>query len=566
MVQWSPDTTPAAPSSGGYDYRDHHVTGFSLTHLSGAGCAVYGDFPFLPTTEPLTGSPTPVAGKGLRGIFQPGFSHREESGSPGAYSVALDPRHGGAIGVALTATTRTGFARFTFPASPHASVLVDAGGSAQPDDEAAVAVDPAAREITGSARSGLFCGQRPRYRVYFAARFGRAFASSGTWTEGDLEPGSTAATDSQAPAQNPKVSARAGAYATFDTRAGPHRHGPGRDLLRLGGGRPGCPARGKRRPRFRRAPRRRPRALGPRTRPRPRQRRVGAGPEHLLHGDVPRAAGAADLRRRRRRLSRHGRGGAPGARPHPVRRPLGLGRLPHPDPAAGDDRAAPRRRHRRVAPRRRRTVRLPAPVALRRRAVDDDGRGLGRPDDRRRRGLRRRRLRSGGGARGDAPRRHRALRQPERRIPGAPGPAVLPEARLGAARRRRGGAQRELDLRHAGRGLGVGGDDARVRDRRLRDRPVRGARRGRREGGLRRVHPSRGELAQPLRPGRRGGRAALRGRLLPGPLRPARRQRLRRGGRGPVHLDGPAGPGRALPADGRARRRRRRASTASCGC
>jgi len=218
MVQWSPDTTPAAPSSGGYDYRDHHITGFSLTHLSGAGCAVYGDFPFQPTTEPLTGSPTPVAGQGLAGIFAPGFSHRAESGSPGSYSVELNPRHGGAIGVDLTATTRTGFARFTFPASPHASVLVDAGGSAQPDDEAAVEVDPARREITGSASSGLFCGQRPRYKVYFAARFGQAFAASGTWTEGRLEPGSEVAANAQTPAQNPAVSARAGAYATFDTR------------------------------------------------------------------------------------------------------------------------------------------------------------------------------------------------------------------------------------------------------------------------------------------------------------------------------------------------------------
>jgi predicted alpha-1,2-mannosidase len=218
MVQWSPDTTPEAPSAGGYDYRDHHVTGFSLTHLSGAGCAVYGDFPFLPTTEPLAGSPTPTAGKGMTGIFQPGFSHREESGAPGSYAVELKPKHGGKIGVALTATTRTGFARFTFPKNPHASVLIDAGGSAQPDDEASVEVDPAADEITGSARSGLFCGQRARYKVYFAARFDRSFAASGTWTEGRLEPGSDAASNVQAPAQNPSVSARAGAYATFDTR------------------------------------------------------------------------------------------------------------------------------------------------------------------------------------------------------------------------------------------------------------------------------------------------------------------------------------------------------------
>ena len=49
MVQWGPDTVPADRHSGGYDYRDRHLRGFSLTHLSGAGCALYGDFPFLPS-------------------------------------------------------------------------------------------------------------------------------------------------------------------------------------------------------------------------------------------------------------------------------------------------------------------------------------------------------------------------------------------------------------------------------------------------------------------------------------------------------------------------------------
>jgi predicted alpha-1,2-mannosidase len=218
MVQWSPDTTPEAPNSGGYDFRDHHVSGFSLTHLSGAGCAVYGDFPFMPTTEPLTESPASGSGEGLAGQFQPGFSHGGESGAPGFYSVELHPQRGGQIGVALTATTRTGFARFTFPSSPHASILINAGGSAQPDNEATVQLYPAQREITGSAESGLFCGQRPRYKIYFAARFGRSFAASGTWTEGKLEPGSVAAADTQGPPGNPKVTARAGAYATFDTR------------------------------------------------------------------------------------------------------------------------------------------------------------------------------------------------------------------------------------------------------------------------------------------------------------------------------------------------------------
>ncbi len=218
MVQWSPDTTPAARNGrGGYDYRDSHIKGFSLTHLSGAGCSLYGDFPFLPTTETLDASPA-AGGSGLDGQFQPGFSHSHESGRPGYYAAHLNPVRGGAIDVELTATTRTGMARFTFPRGSRSSVLVNAGGSAQPNDFAAVQIDPARHEIDGTASSGLFCGQRPRYRVYIAAVFARPFASYGTWEGDRAAAGSTAASDSQAPPTNPASTADAGAYATFDTR------------------------------------------------------------------------------------------------------------------------------------------------------------------------------------------------------------------------------------------------------------------------------------------------------------------------------------------------------------
>jgi predicted alpha-1,2-mannosidase len=218
MVQWGPETTPAAPHSGGYDHRDNHVSGFGLTHLSGAGCALYGDFPFLPTTEPLTASPANPNGEGLRGRFQPGFSHADERARPGLYATRLNPVGGADIDLALTATTRTGMARFEFPSSPHASVLIDAGGSAQPNDLASISVDPDRREISGTASSGNFCGQRPRYRVYFAAVFDRRFDAFGTWREDQLDRGGRAAEDSQAPAVNPRRSAQAGAYASFDTR------------------------------------------------------------------------------------------------------------------------------------------------------------------------------------------------------------------------------------------------------------------------------------------------------------------------------------------------------------
>ncbi len=219
MVQWSPDTTPADRNQrAGYDYRDRHLRGFSLTHLSGAGCSLYGDFPFVPTTEPLGSSPARAGSDLLAGYLQPGFSHAGERARPGYYAVRLKPVRGPGIETELTATTRTGVGRFTFGANPHASILINAGGSAQADDLAAVRIHPGRNEIDGEASSGLFCGQRPRYRVFLAAVFDRPFESYGTWEGSRLGAGSTAAEATATPEANPKTTAQAGAYATFDTR------------------------------------------------------------------------------------------------------------------------------------------------------------------------------------------------------------------------------------------------------------------------------------------------------------------------------------------------------------
>ena len=47
MMQWSPDTNTDA----WYYYKDKQITGFGLTHISGAGCPLYGDFAVLPVTR-----------------------------------------------------------------------------------------------------------------------------------------------------------------------------------------------------------------------------------------------------------------------------------------------------------------------------------------------------------------------------------------------------------------------------------------------------------------------------------------------------------------------------------
>src|SRR5689334_4725675 len=55
MVQWSPDTN--SNPDGGYSYSDSKIKGFSLTHISGAGCNAYGDIPFMPYVGTVSSSP-----------------------------------------------------------------------------------------------------------------------------------------------------------------------------------------------------------------------------------------------------------------------------------------------------------------------------------------------------------------------------------------------------------------------------------------------------------------------------------------------------------------------------
>ena len=193
MVQWSPDTAQQDVSYvGGYGWHDTHIRGFGLTHMSGAGCAIYGDIPFLPTTAPITASPAKPFSADLATQFQPAFSHQHEAASPGYYSVVLNPGTTRAITTELSATTRTGAARLTFPGTRSASVLINAGGSAMADSAAAVQIDASHREVTGSASSGRFCYQQGGdYTVYFAAVFDRPFTSHGTWQRQTLHAGGT---------------------------------------------------------------------------------------------------------------------------------------------------------------------------------------------------------------------------------------------------------------------------------------------------------------------------------------------------------------------------------------
>ncbi|MFE9403510.1 GH92 family glycosyl hydrolase [Streptomyces sp. NPDC006530] len=193
-VQFGPDTPTASPS--GYRYKDTTVEDFSLTHFDGAGCANNEDLPLLPVTGALGSSP----GTNWTG-YASGHSKANEVARPGYYKTRLD-RY--ATDVELSATTRTGMGKLTYPASTTSRLLINTGRSATGNRAGSVRVN--GNELTGSVTAGGFCGSSKTYQIYFDVRFDRAPTGFGTWSGGTVSDGSASASG-----------ANTGAYVTFDT-------------------------------------------------------------------------------------------------------------------------------------------------------------------------------------------------------------------------------------------------------------------------------------------------------------------------------------------------------------
>ncbi|MER5854086.1 GH92 family glycosyl hydrolase [Streptomyces sp900105245] len=228
MLSWSPENTrgdatrTAAP--GGYQYDATRVRGFSLTHMSGTGCAGgSGDIPFFPYAGEVTTSP---ASDTKDAVYASDFTHADETAEPGHYKVGL------ASGVTadLTATARTGSARFTYPSGRPASLLVRTANSEVGSEDSTVTIDPGTRSISGSVTSGNFCGyldpegRRSYYTLHFTARFDRAFKATGTWQDGRLDPGGTRAsggTGGFLQGGRPVAGKGAGGYVEFAPGDGP---------------------------------------------------------------------------------------------------------------------------------------------------------------------------------------------------------------------------------------------------------------------------------------------------------------------------------------------------------
>ena len=127
MIQPSPDTRiDGWDASSGYYYADTLINGFSQTHLSGTGCADYGDFLLMPTVGKQLCDPQDYSQQNLP--FASSFSHKNEKAEPGYYSVFLDRYK---VKTEITSTPRSAIYRFTYPQTDEAGFILDLDYSVQ---------------------------------------------------------------------------------------------------------------------------------------------------------------------------------------------------------------------------------------------------------------------------------------------------------------------------------------------------------------------------------------------------------------------------------------------------
>ena len=191
MTQVSPDTTTLGwDGASGYYYADSVIRGFSFTHLSGVGRAGgLGDFMLMPTVgevQLVAGDPGKTPGYASK------FSHDNEAATPGYYKVLLDDSR---VTAELTAATRCGMQRYTFPASDSSHVVLDLEhGIGSTVAESGLTIENATT-LSGYRLSDGWGGRRA---AYFVMEFSRPFDSYGIEKDGARLVGLPVKTDGKA--------------------------------------------------------------------------------------------------------------------------------------------------------------------------------------------------------------------------------------------------------------------------------------------------------------------------------------------------------------------------------
>lgn len=197
MTHWTAMTRENKISVCPYNYKDSTIQGFLGTHQPAIWMGDYGQFSLMP----LSGE--------LKTARKLPFRHADEISTPYYYAVKLNDA-GKSISAELTATTRAGFFKFTFPASKASHIVITASRSEQ--FRGSIQIDPQSNEITGynpDRQSSELGPQLPNFKGYFVIQFSKPFSAFGTWENNDIHKGS-----------KEESGHRMGGYASFATTQG----------------------------------------------------------------------------------------------------------------------------------------------------------------------------------------------------------------------------------------------------------------------------------------------------------------------------------------------------------
>ena len=172
MVNLSPDMVINGAWNSGYRYNQDTIRCFSHVHawqLSG--------IPVLPTTGDF---------KGHLGanVYGSKFSHQKETVKAGYHQVFLESY---GINAELTATTRVGFHKYTFPKSDKSHIHLDFSTFLGPSDtEKGYAKKVNNREIEGYALMAPTIRRPKATYIYYVLQLDKNMEEIGTWQDGKL--------------------------------------------------------------------------------------------------------------------------------------------------------------------------------------------------------------------------------------------------------------------------------------------------------------------------------------------------------------------------------------------
>jgi predicted alpha-1,2-mannosidase len=175
MVKLSPDNTDDYAMDAGYEYKINSIAGFGHVHSW-----MMGSFLVMPATGKIEIVPgtreDPDAG------YRSRINHDTELATPGYYSVLLEDY---GIKAELTATTRCGFQRYTFPKAETCHILFDLQ---VPEEDKPTITEASVKKVSDREIEGFVSRVAGwnEYTLYFVARFNQPFKTFGGWQGTDI--------------------------------------------------------------------------------------------------------------------------------------------------------------------------------------------------------------------------------------------------------------------------------------------------------------------------------------------------------------------------------------------